>query len=151
MTGRLHLNGEYVGDVDIRGWHGPWGIGEFAARPAFGQFAPLFAEWSRLMRAGGPTLSPQTAERLRQIEFQTYALRAALWIVSLREWRTIDILNIDGTMIEWKEGWRTSDAPPPPPAAPPPAPAATVVGSRRGCRDDAANESCDDDARGGGR
>jgi hypothetical protein len=114
--GQLHLNGRYVGDVEIRGWHGPWGIGEFRRRREFDPFAPIYAEWARLMHADADTLSPETAERLRQLEFQTFAVHAAIWIPSMRQWRAIAILNIDGTMIEWKEGWGGEALPPPPPA-----------------------------------
>ena len=113
LIGQLHLNGVNVGDVEIRGWHGPWGIGEFRRRREFDPFAPLYAEWARLMHADSETLSPQNAERLREIEFRTFAVHAAIWIPSMRQWRSIDILNIDGTMIEWKEGWHAADLPPP--------------------------------------
>jgi hypothetical protein len=105
MTGQLYLNGKHVGQIAVRGWHGPWGFGDFVARAEFGQFEPLFDEWSRLMHANPDRLSRADAVRLREIENRTYALRARLWLVEAREWRHLAILNIDGRMIEWKEGW----------------------------------------------
>ena len=115
--GQLHLNGRYVGDVEIRGWHGPWGIGEFRRRREFDSFAPIYAEWARLMHIDADTLTPETAQRLRELECQTFAVKAAIWIPTMRQWRSIAILNIDGTMIEWKEGWSGAELPPPPPSA----------------------------------
>ena len=105
ITAQLYLNGQLVGDVAVLGWHGPWGFGDFKARPAFAPFAPLFDEWSRLMHAGPRRLSRENAGRLRAVENRTYALHARLWMVETREWREAAIVNIDGTMIEWKEGW----------------------------------------------
>jgi hypothetical protein len=105
ITGQLYLNGKLVGDVAVQGWHGSWGFGEFEPRPAFGEFAPLFAEWSRLMHANPGRLSRENAARLRQVENRTYALHARLWLVQARQWRHVAIVNIDGTMIEWKEAW----------------------------------------------
>jgi len=105
--GHLYLDGKLVGDVAICGWHGPWGFGDFTPRPAFAQFAPIFDEWSRLMHADADRLSREHAARLREIECRTYALHGKLWIVQERRWRHIAILNIDGPMIEWKQGWPT--------------------------------------------
>jgi hypothetical protein len=105
LTGQLYFNGQHVGDIAVRGWHGSWGFGDFNARPAFDQFASLFAEWSRLMHANPGRLSRENALRLREVENRTYALRARLWLVEARQWRHIAILNIDGAMIEWKEAW----------------------------------------------
>ena len=112
LTGQLYLNGQLVGDLVVQGWHGPWGFGEFEPRPAFAAFAPLFAEWSRLMHASPGRLTRDNAARLRAIENRMYALHGRVWLVNAREWRHVDIVNIDGTMIEWKEGW-TADAAPP--------------------------------------
>jgi len=117
LTGQLHLDGHYAGDIEIRGWHGPWGIGEFRPQPAFEKFKPLYAEWSQLMHADPDTLTSANAQRLRELEFATFAVRAAIWIDSIRQWRAVDILNIDGSLIEWKEGWRRPDDPPPPSAS----------------------------------
>ena len=112
-NGQLYLNDRLVGRVAIHGWHDSWGVGDFAPEPAFEEFAPLFAEWSRLMHADVGPLSAEHAERLREIEFRMYALRAKLWIEQLRQWRVIRILTIDGAMIEWKEGWsQRRDVPP---------------------------------------
>jgi len=120
MTAQLYLNGQLVGDVAVQGWHGPWGFGEFEPRPAFATFAPLFAEWSRLMHANPRRLSRDNGARLRAIENRMYALHGRIWLVEAREWRHVDIVNIDGCMIEWKEGWTADAAPPGSPATRPP-------------------------------
>ena len=117
MTGQLYLNGQLVGDVAVHGWHGPWGFGEFDPRPAFAAFASLFAEWSRLMHANPGRLSRENAARLRAIENRMYALHGRMWLVKAREWRHVAIVNIDGSLIEWKEGWTADAAPPGAPAA----------------------------------
>jgi hypothetical protein len=105
--GHLYLDGTLVGDVAISGWHASWGFGEFKPRSAFSQFAPVFDEWSRLMHADKDRLTREHADELRTIECKMYGLHAKLWIVQERCWRHIAILNIDGGMIEWKEGWPT--------------------------------------------
>ena len=118
MTGQLYLNGQLVGDVAVHGWHGPWGFGEFEPRPAFAAFAPLFTEWSRLMHATPGRLSRDDAAQLRDIENRMYALHGRMWLVKAREWRHTDMVNIDGCMIEWMEGWTTEAGPPGPPGLP---------------------------------
>ena len=106
--GRLYLNGHAVGSILIRGWDGPWGFGDFQPDPAaFAPFAPMYDQWARLMH------SPQIAERLtddvaaalRKVECALYAIKARIYVEELAAWRKVDILNIDGPLIEWKEGW----------------------------------------------
>lgn len=106
--GHLYLDGTLVGDVAISGWHGAWGFGDFMPRAAFARFAPVFDEWSRLMHADKGPLSREHAGQLRELECRMYGMHAKLWIVQERRWRHIAILNIDGGMIEWKEGWPTA-------------------------------------------
>ena len=110
--GRLYLNGEFVGTVSIRGWDGPWGFGDFHAEPAFGAFAPLYNEWSQLMHSpeASRRLTPRVADALRSVECALYKIAAKIYVEELRAWRQIAILNIDGTLIEWKEAWSAKDA-----------------------------------------
>lgn len=61
QTGRLFIEGEHAGDVQIRGWNGAWGIGAFHAKPSFATFEPLFEEWSQLMHADSGSISDATA------------------------------------------------------------------------------------------
>ena len=110
QTGRLFIEGQHAGDVQISGWKGCWGIGTFRASPSFDSFKSLFSEWSRLMHADPGPLGDDAANRLREIEYQMYALRCQLWLVEACQWRQILILNIDGPMIEWKEGWAVEDS-----------------------------------------
>lgn len=106
-TGQLYLDGEHVGDIAIQQWQGAWGMGAFTPRPAFGRFEPIYNEWARLMHADADSqrLSPRVAKRLRKVESAMYAIRAKLFLVEMRQWRDISILNIDGSLIEWKEAW----------------------------------------------
>ena len=105
--GRLYLNGRFVGNIAIHGWDGPWGFGRFSAEPAFAAFAPLYDEWARLMHspAARDRLTPDVADALRKVECALYAIRATVYIEDFKAWRRIAILNIDGTLIEWKETW----------------------------------------------
>jgi hypothetical protein len=110
QTGLLFIEGQRVGDVQIAGWKGAWGMGTFAADLAFQNFRALFEEWSRLMHADAGPISDEAAARLRDLEYHMYALRCRIWLVESRQWRRILILNIDGPAIEWKEGWAIDEA-----------------------------------------
>jgi hypothetical protein len=118
--GRLYLNDQFVGNVVIRGYDGPWGFGEFWPEPVFERFAPLFNEWSRLMHApeAAVRLTERISDALRRVECALYAIHAKIHIDSVDQWRQIAILNIDGKMIEWKEQYSpaTSASPAPRPA-----------------------------------
>ena len=106
--GRLYLNGRAVGNIAVRGWDGPWGFGEFAPDPvAFAAFAPLYDRWARLMHSPeiARELTDDVGDALREVENQLYAIEARIYIEELQGWRKVDILTIDGTLIEWKEGW----------------------------------------------
>ena len=112
--GRLYLNGHAVGNIRIRGWNGPWGFGEFEPDPAaFAPFAPLYDEWARLMHSPeiADRLTDDIAAALRKAECALYAIEARIYVQGLRSWRKVDILNIDGALIEWKEGWCTCNEP----------------------------------------
>ena len=39
---QLYLDDTYVGEVDVRGWEGAWGFGEFRPNAGFAKFAPLY-------------------------------------------------------------------------------------------------------------
>ena len=101
----LQLNGVAVGDVTIRPRRRSWCFGEFTPGPGFVEFAPLFACWSRLMRAARPgeRLTASAARELRAAECAIDALRAELLLKDPDECRVIRQLNIDGWLIEWKE------------------------------------------------
>lgn len=103
-TGRLFINDQDVGEVAIRGWQGSWGIGSFAPVESFEPFRPLFAEWARLMHADDGPVTPAISQRLRALEYDMYRLHCRLFIQELGQCRQILILNIDGPLIEWKEG-----------------------------------------------
>jgi len=105
--GRLYLNQQLVGTIDIRSWDGAWGFGDFHPNAAFAEFAPMYNEWSRLMHSPqvADRLTPEIADALRKIECAMYAIKAKIYVEELRQWRRIGILTIDGTLIEWKEMW----------------------------------------------
>jgi hypothetical protein len=103
----LYLNGQPVGNIDIHGWDGPWGFGDFHPDPAFAEFAPLYNEWSRLMHhpEAAEGLTPTIADALRSVECALYAIAAKIYVEELGSWRQVGILTIDGQLIEWKEMW----------------------------------------------
>ena len=108
-TARIYIDDQHVGDIDVSGWHGSWGLGQFRPNDLFEAYRPLFAEWSRLMHADAGPISDDVSQRLRELECQMYTLRCKLFLVQLHQWRQVLILNIDREMIEWKEGWVGGD------------------------------------------
>jgi hypothetical protein len=130
--GRLYLNGLAVGNIRIRGWDGAWGFGEFTPDPAFARFAPLYDEWARLMHSPeiNNRLTDNIAAALRKVECALYAIRARIYVRELAAWRKVDILNIDGRLIEWKEGWCDCDPARPAAAAAAAAAAGSVEGAK---------------------
>src|SRR3954465_5435151 len=87
--GRLYLNEQLVGNIDIHSWDGSWGFGDFHAAPAFASFAPLYNEWSRLMHSpeAADGLTPDIADALRKVECALYAIKAKIYIEELQAWR----------------------------------------------------------------
>jgi hypothetical protein len=104
--GQLYLNDKDVGSVHIRGWRSSWGFGDFHPNEGFAEFATIFGNWSLLMHADDDQtqLSPEASEELRRAEYAMDALRAKLFMPETKEWRAIQQVNIDGHLIEWKEG-----------------------------------------------
>jgi hypothetical protein len=103
--GSLFLNGQDVGTVKVRGWNSSWGIGDFTPNENFSQFAPIFGNWSLLMHADADQqkLTDAASEELRQAEYQIDSLHARLFFSDTREWHDLRQLNIDGSLIEWKQ------------------------------------------------
>lgn len=62
------------------------------------------------MHADAGPMRQDVANRLRELEYRMYALRCRLYLVGAKQWRQILILNIDGAMVEWKEGWNHEPA-----------------------------------------
>jgi hypothetical protein len=104
-TAQLHMNETLVGEIDVRGWEGAWGFGEFRPGPGFAPFAPLYGRWSLLMHADDDAdkIDPATAEELREVEQAQYKIHAKLHLPGTGEWRNISLIIIDGPLIEWKE------------------------------------------------
>jgi hypothetical protein len=104
-TARLYLNDRDVGIVQIHGWEGGWGIGEFHPGDGFSDFAPLFGAWSLLMHADDDQsrISRAAASELRAIEQSIDRLRARLHLLHNDQWVDARQVNIDGTLIEWKQ------------------------------------------------
>jgi hypothetical protein len=104
-TGRLILNRRDVGSVLVRGNDGSWTFGEFTPGPEFSRFAAIFGRWSLLMHAesAAERLSEAASEELRLTEYEIDAIRAFLRLEEPDEHRHLRQLNIDGTLIEWKE------------------------------------------------
>lgn len=102
---KLFIDGEDVGAVEVHGWDGSWGFGEFHPSAGFESFATCFGRWALLMHAddGGDRLSTDALDELREAEQAIDSLRARLLLTDSNEWRGIRQLNIDGALIEWKE------------------------------------------------
>lgn len=105
-TAHLYLDGINVGTIDVRGWHGAWGFGDFSPNDAFAEFAPRFAHWAKLFHDADSSrqVSRQLAGDLRQAEYALYRIKGHIHLPEFDRWRTIALLNIDGGLIEWKEG-----------------------------------------------
>ena len=100
----LYLNGSKVGAVDVRGWEGSWGIGEFRPDESFAPFAPVFGEWAMLMHEDPDRqLSPAASAELSAAERAMDSIRARLFFPDRDEWRDVRQINIDAELIEWKE------------------------------------------------
>jgi len=104
---RLYLNDHDVGIVEVKGWDHAWGFGEFAAGDAFERYARHFGDWSRLIHAPheDDRLTDADKAALRQVEYEIDRLHAKLFLVESNEWRPISELNIDGPLVEWREGY----------------------------------------------
>ena len=101
---RLHLDGEHVGDVIIQGWDASWTYGVFEPAEGFAAFAPVFGGWSLLMHEDEHRpLDPVAAEELREAERRMDRIRARVYFPDYDAWHDVAQLNIDGTLIEWKE------------------------------------------------
>jgi hypothetical protein len=101
----LHLNGQPVGDVMVKGWDGSWGYGDFQPSEPFSNYAPLFGIWSLLIHADNSDerLSRAAADELSQAEARLDAIKTQLFFPKNEQWVTVAQLNIDGELLEWKE------------------------------------------------
>jgi hypothetical protein len=100
----LHLDGEHVGDVVIKGWDASWTYGVFEPAEAFAAFAPVYGGWSLLMHEDEHRpLDPAAAEALREAERRMDRIRARVYFPDYDAWHDVAQLNIDGGLIEWKE------------------------------------------------
>jgi hypothetical protein len=100
----LYLNGQPVGRVRLKHGDHSWHFGEFEPDERFTQFAALFGRWSLLMHADedADRLTTAASEELREIEMEIDRLRAKLHFPETDRWTTLDQLNIDGELIDWK-------------------------------------------------
>lgn len=89
----------------MRRQQGSWCFGEFTPTDEFSPFAPLFGRWSLLIHADGADerLSSAASEELRETERALDQLRAKLFLAEGNKWYPLAQVNIDGSLIEWKE------------------------------------------------
>src|SRR4051812_43574210 len=101
----LFLNDKPVGSITVNRTDNSWTFGEFTPSPEFGEFAPLFGQWSLLMHADGDgePLSEAASDELRTAERAIDQIHARIVLPDSDECRHPVELNIDGTLIEWKE------------------------------------------------
>lgn len=103
LEGTLWLEGRVVGRVRLRGRDGPWHFGRFVPEAAFAEFSPTFAAWSRLMHDGNQGLLSH-AQRSELAKLERAIDRWQAWIVSSDGMvHPIRQLNVDDSLIEWKE------------------------------------------------
>jgi len=100
----LYLNGILVGWITVQGLDTSWTFGRFEPRAAFSDFAPIFGRWSLLMHIDEELpLDGAAAIELSQTEREIDALRPRVCFSGEDAWHEVAELNIDGTLIEWKE------------------------------------------------
>lgn len=100
----LHLNGTPVGSIRVKGFDTSWTYGHFEPHDAFAAFAPVFGRWSLLMHDDEhKALDGAAAIELRETEREMDALHARVYFPDDDSWHEVAQLNIDGTLIEWKE------------------------------------------------
>ncbi len=102
---RLFLDDANVGTIHVRSFDDAWGFGDFVPGPGYIRFASYFARWSQLMHADdlGVPVCEETSEALREVECEIDSISAKLYLIQADKWRTITQLNIDGSLIEWRE------------------------------------------------
>jgi hypothetical protein len=100
----LVLDGMVVGTVHVHGSDASWSWGEFEPLAAFSRFAPLFGLWSLMIHADDDRdrQSDAASDELRQAEKEIDLLRAELRWTARNERVSLEQLNIDGKLIEWK-------------------------------------------------
>jgi hypothetical protein len=103
---QLYLNEKLVGTITLHGHEHAWYYGDFAPAESFGEFAPLYGRWSLLMHADAADelLSEAASDELRRTEMALDRLRARIFVPATQEWFEAVEINIDGPMIEWREG-----------------------------------------------
>ncbi len=100
----LYLNDELVGLVEMRGTDTSWSFGEFKPNDAFEKYAQFFGVWSLLVHEETDgRLHEATSAELREAENAIDRLKARLHFIKTDEWQRAAQINIDGTMIEWKQ------------------------------------------------
>jgi hypothetical protein len=100
----LHLNGSAVGAIKVQGHDTSWTYGQFEPLAAFGEFAPIFGRWSLLMHDDEhQPLTCAAAHELREAERAMDSVRARVHFPDDDAWHDVAQLNIDGSLIEWKE------------------------------------------------
>ncbi len=101
MLANLLLNNIRVGSIDIDRTEGAWSFGRFRPVPAFDQFAPIFAQWSRTLNAAEDRpQAPAPGDELRRSESDIDRLHAEIQYDGSPPLR-VDHLGIDGDEIEW--------------------------------------------------
>jgi hypothetical protein len=100
----LFINGQFVGNVLVKGEHNSWHFGEFTPNANFTPFAPVFGRWSLLMHADEDSdrLTAAASDELRETEIELDRLDARLFIPATGKWMNICQVNIDGELIDWK-------------------------------------------------
>lgn len=99
----LYLNDKRVGIVHVQRREDSWAHGRFEPDEGFGEFAPLFGQWSLLIHADGEDrLSDAAGEELRRTEYEIDRIAAKLFFPLTSTWVRCAQVNIDGGLIEWK-------------------------------------------------
>lgn len=100
----LHLNGVCVGDLLVQGCDTSWTYGIFRPTEAFSRFATVFGRWSLLMHEDERLpITREVSHELCEIERLMDTIHARVYFPDHDVWHEVAQLNIDGSLIEWKE------------------------------------------------
>lgn len=101
---RLHIDGQEVGVIVVRGSDSTWCYGTFTPGQRFAPYASLFGAWSLLMHEDEDRpLHPTAQQALNDAERKMDQLHARIHFPDQNHWQRVRQINIDGTDIEWRE------------------------------------------------
>lgn len=100
----LYLNARNVGVLTVNTYREGWTFARFDPNPNFSEFASLFGGWSLFMHEDAEeSLNRWAAEELHRVEMAIDSLHVGVKIEGTGDWHPVAQINIDGSLVEWKE------------------------------------------------